>query len=160
MSSLILAYGSLLARRRAMRGVTLMELMVVVVVVAILASVALPSYRRYLLRSQRSEAKIALLQLQTAEEKFYLQNNQYSANITAAPPAGLGLPDISETGKYQLGVALAADANGNANQAYTATATPTPDGGQADDTLCNAFTLDERGTRGVSGTETVEHCWK
>jgi type IV pilus assembly protein PilE len=155
-----LSVSNLLARRRNMRGVTLLELMVVVVVVSILATIAVPSYRRYLLRSQRSEATIALLRLQTAQEKFYLQNNQYTANITAAPPAGLGLPDVSETGKYQLAVALAADANGNPNQVYTATAAPTADGGQADDTLCEDFTLDDRGVRGVSGTESVEHCWK
>ena len=74
-------------------GVTLIELMIVVAIVAVLAAVAIPSYRSYLLRSHRAEAKAALLNLAAAQEKFYLQNNTYAANaaLTTAPPAGLGL---------------------------------------------------------------------
>ena len=67
---------------RRQRGVTLLELMVVISILAILASIALPTYRRYLIRSQRTEAKIALLQLQTAQEKFYMQNNSFTDNLT------------------------------------------------------------------------------
>ena len=57
---------------------------------------AMPTYRQYLIRSQRSEAKIALLQLQTAQEKFYMQNNAFAddANVTTAAPAGLGLMGV------------------------------------------------------------------
>jgi type IV pilus assembly protein PilE len=142
--------------RASARGVTLIELMVVIVVLAVLATIAVPSYRRYLLRSQRSEAKIALLQLQTAQEKHYLQNNVYTSNLTAASPAGLGLPAISETGKYNISVAgLGAGA-----QTYTATAAPRAGGGQTDDTKCASFTITDRGVRGVSGTGTVQECWK
>jgi type IV pilus assembly protein PilE len=143
-----------------MRGVTLMELMIVIVILGILSAIAVPTYRSYLLRSQRSEAKIALLQLQTAQEKFYLQNNVYTANITGASPAGLGLLAVTETAKYDMSVTLAADGNGTAAQRFNATATPRPGGGQTDDLLCANFTIDERGTRGVSGTQTVEQCWK
>jgi type IV pilus assembly protein PilE len=41
---------------KKMRGVTLVELMVVIAVIGTLAAIAIPSYRRYLIRSQRSEA--------------------------------------------------------------------------------------------------------
>jgi type IV pilus assembly protein PilE len=160
MNILVSARGNVLARRRRMRGITLLELMVVVAIVGILATIAIPTYRQYLLRSQRSEAKIALLQLQTAQEKFYLQNNQYTTNLTGASPAGLGLSALTETGKYDLTVAVAADANGNPNQTFTATAAPAAGGGQTDDTHCASFTIDERGTRGVSGTDPPERCWK
>jgi len=61
--------------RKYMRGVTLAELMIVVVVVGILASVAYPSYRQYAARAKRTEAKAALLQIATMQERFYLQNN-------------------------------------------------------------------------------------
>jgi type IV pilus assembly protein PilE len=142
-----------------MRGVTLMELLVVVTIVAILASVAVPTYRKYLVRAQRSEAKIGLLQLQTAQEKFYLQNNTYTDKVTTASTAtipGLGLPGLTETSKYDIAVTTL----GAGGQTYTATASPHTGGGQTDDKDCANFTINERGVRGVSGTRTSEFCWK
>ena len=44
-------------------GFTLVELMIVVVVMAIIAAVAIPSYRNYTLRAQRSEAMAACTSL-------------------------------------------------------------------------------------------------
>jgi type IV pilus assembly protein PilE len=139
-----------------MRGVTLIELMTVVVVLAIIASIAVPTYRKYLIRAQRSEGKIALLQLQTAEEKFYMQNNTYTDKVTdssiGASP-GLGLPGSSETGKYKVTVTT-----GTGGQTYVATATA--QNGQSDDKDCANLTINERGVRGISGTKTPEFCWK
>ena len=144
-------------RRKGMRGVSLIELLTVIVVIGILATIAVPSYRRYLIRSQRSEAKIALLQLQTAQEKRYLQMNAYTNDVTGAVtanPPGLGLLSTSETQKYDITIsAIAAD-----GQSYTATATPKT--GQSDDTECKNFTINERGVRGISGTGTAQTCWK
>lgn len=145
---------------RAQRGVTLIELMMVVTILAIIAGIAVPSYRKYLLRSQRSEAKIALLQLQTAEEKYYMQNNSYTENVKAASPTGLGLPGVSETGKYDITVKVGKDEDGNVAQTFVATATARAGGGQADDKDCGSFNIDERGTRTVSGGYTPEQCWK
>ena len=142
--------------RSRMRGVTLIELMSVVVILAIVATIAVPTYRKYLIRAQRSEGKIALLQLQTAQEKFYLQNNAYTDKVTDSSTAespGLGLPGTSETGKYKVTVKIA-----DGGQAYTATATPQT--GQADDKDCAKLTLTERGVRGISGTKNPEFCWK
>ena len=142
--------------RSRMRGVTLIELMSVVVILAIVATIAVPTYRKYLIRAQRSEGKIALLQLQTAQEKFYLQNNAYTDKVTDSSTAespGLGLPSTSETGKYKVTVQIR-----DGGQAYTATATPQT--GQADDKDCANLTLTERGVRGISGTKNPEFCWK
>ncbi len=131
-----------------MRGVTLIELLVVITILAIIASIAIPTYRKYLLRAQRSEAKISLLQLQTAQEKFYLQNNMYTDKVKVASTAtvpGLGLPGLSETAKYDIEVTLL----GAGGQTYTATAMPHAGGGQTDDKDCANFTINERGVRGV-----------
>jgi type IV pilus assembly protein PilE len=140
---------------RAARGVTLMELLVVIAILGILATIAVPTYRRYLIRTQRTEAKVALLQLQTAQEKFYMQNNAFTDNVKDASPDGLGLLEVTETGKYDITVNLAADA-----QTYTATASPHKGGGQDDDDDCKSFTITERGTRGVSGSSGVQYCWR
>jgi type IV pilus assembly protein PilE len=136
------------------RGITLLELLIVLVVVGILGALALPGYRQYMLRINRTEAMTALLQLQGTEESFYLQHRMYTDNIAAAPPAGLGL-SASSSIRYQLSVAVAAD-----GQTYIATATPVPGGGQEADQDCLAFSIDARGRRAVSGARDTRYCWK
>ena len=132
------------------RGVTLIELMVVILVVGILAAFAVPSYRQYLLRTHRAEAKSALLNLAAAQEKFYLQNNTYAEDdaLADAPPAGLGLSDTTENGYYSIEI-TAADADG-----FSATATA--ENGQADDGHCATFTIDQAGSK----TATSADCWQ
>jgi type IV pilus assembly protein PilE len=136
------------------RGFTLLELLLVLVLVAILAALALPAFRQQSLRVHRSEAMTALLQLQLAEEKYYLRHGAYTGNIFSAPPAGLGL-SASASGRYLLSVALAADA-----QSFIASATPAPSGGQEADHECFAFSINARGRRAVSGTRDARYCWK
>jgi type IV pilus assembly protein PilE len=130
-----------------MRGMSLIELMVVVAIVALLATIAVPSYRQFLLRSHRAEATSALLNLAAAQEKFYLQNNTYSVDLSTAPPAGLGLPPTTVNGHFTV-VIDAANAAG-----FTATATTA--GGQAQDTHCATFTINQAGAR----TATSADCW-
>ena len=149
----------MIKRRMKMRGMTLIELLVVIGVLGILSAIAVPTYRKYLLRAQRSEAKIALLQLQTAQEKYYLQYNTYTDKVTVSSTVenpGLGLPGTSETSKYDIAVTNL----GAGGQTYTATASPHAGGGQTDDKDCKNFTINERGVRGISGTRTTEYCWK
>jgi type IV pilus assembly protein PilE len=146
---------------RRQRGVTLMELLTVVVIIAILASISIPTYRNYLIRTQRAEGKTALLQLQAAQEKFYLNGNAYTDEVTEPSPDGLGLPGNSETNKYDITVELVNDGQG-----YIASATPADGGGQEDDTDCGTLTLSDTGVRGVivggdAGTaDQVAQCWR
>ena len=97
----------------------------------------------------------ALLQLQSAEETFYLRQARYADNVAATPPAGLGVSASSNSGKYFLSVAVAAD-----GQSYIATATPAPGGGQDADLDCLEFSVDARGRRAVSGARDARYCWK
>ncbi len=69
--------------RRHHRGVTLVELLIVIVIIAILGLIAVPSYRQYSMRAQRTEAKTALLRLAANQERFYLQNNTYTNDTVA-----------------------------------------------------------------------------
>jgi len=137
------------------RGITLFELLVVVALIGVIAAFALPTYRQHTLRVHRAEAMVALLQLQSAEESYYLRHDTYTASIGAAPPSGLGLGLTSTSNKYALSVALAGD-----GQSFIATATPTPGGGQGADHECLAFSIDARGRRAVSGTADTQRCWK
>jgi type IV pilus assembly protein PilE len=129
------------------RGFSLIELMIVVAVVAILASIAVPSYRQYVLRSHRTEAKAALLNVAAAQEKFYLQNNTYTTALTDAPPAGLGIAATTRNGYYTIAI-------GGANvTTFSVTATAT--GTQTQDTRCLTFSINELGVK----TATNADCW-
>lgn len=129
---------------RRQSGVTLMELLTVIIIISVLASLAVPSYRRYLLRAQRSDATTALLRMQSAQEKHFLQYGVYVTATASLPNShatgGLGLSTVSERGYYNIAVAPTATG-------YTFTATPVPGGGQADDTACTSFTITEAGTK-------------
>jgi type IV pilus assembly protein PilE len=137
------------------RGVTLLELMAVVVIVGILGTLAVNSYRGYLLRTNRTEARMALLQIQANQEKFFLQNNRYAEGdelslATTAVPPGLGVPATTPSGHYSI--ALVTNA---ATSTYTATATAT--GGQVKDAAaCLTLTINQNGDRDPDGND----CWR
>lgn len=86
-----------------MRGITLIELMIVVVIIGFMAVIAYPNYREFAARSKRNEARAALLQIATNQERFYLQNNTYTCDMTR-----LGFPVsdnfVTETGTYTVDV--------------------------------------------------------
>jgi type IV pilus assembly protein PilE len=143
--------------RYTQRGVTLIELMTVVVIVAILASIAVPSYRNYLLRAQRTDATTALLRIQSGMEKYLVQNGKYTTDLVAAPKdGGLGLTQISEQGFYDLKIDPTATG-------YTASAAVKTDQRQKDDKRCVLFTVDESGKRFAKdsgGTDRTTECWR
>lgn len=138
--------------RRRMAGVTLIELMTVVFVIGVLSMFAIPSYRQYVLRAQRAEAKTALQRLATNQERFYLANHRYGGT---ADLAALGFATgKSERGTYALTIA------GASAIGYTATATPTT-GGAVDmttDTMCTSFSLTATGVLTATGTDAA-NCW-
>lgn len=136
--------------KRRQHGMTLLELMAVVVVIGILGMIAIPSYRQYVMRAHRAEAKAALLRLQTNQERFYLANHTYSGDPVVLGFAG----SITERGAYALTIA-GADATG-----YTATATPRA-GGAIDvrnDAQCTSFSITATSVRSATGT-TAATCW-
>jgi type IV pilus assembly protein PilE len=143
-----------LGRRRQI-GVTLLELMIVVVVVGTLSVIAIPAYRGYANRAQRTEAKSALLQLAANQERWYLQNNTYTNNL-----ANLGFPGgTSENGVYTLDFIGA----GPNTVTFTARARPTAGGDgngvdQSSDLDCAVFTINAQGVRTAS-PDPNGNCW-
>jgi len=129
-------------------GFSLIELMTVIAVVAILTTLAVPSYRQYVLRTNRMEAINILLEVASCQERIYVRFNQYDANrCGAAATTTNGLYTVSMT-------------TSNANQNYTLTATA--QGGQANDTCVN-LSLTDQGIRGTSASNVatdIAKCWK
>ena len=132
--------------RKHMRGVTLIELMIVVVVVSILAAIAYPNYQEFTARAKRNEARAALLRLATNQERFYLNNNTFSADLTTIGFSSS--PFTTETGYYVVVVTAANASN------FTATATYQLGGSEAN--KCRTFTIDGRGQK-TSTPDT--DCW-
>ncbi len=138
------------------RGITLMELMVVMVIVGILAAIAIPSYRRYVVRANRADAKTALLQTAQQLERCYTNSTPYAYNSATCTVgvAAVTLPFTVPSGTYVINHVGARDA-----QTYTLSATP--QGSQAgDDPQCGTFQLTETGVQTVSGTQPAADCWR
>jgi type IV pilus assembly protein PilE len=143
-----------IAARRGMLGITLLELMTVVMVIGILGMIAIPSYRQYVMRAHRAEAKAALLQLQTNQERYYLNAREYGTVDELVAANLLAAGGLSERGTYRVTIA------GADTQTYTATATPI-DGGaydMRDDAQCATFSITAQGERTATGTA-PDRCW-
>ena len=144
-------------------GFSLIELMITVVIVAILASIAIPSYSAYVLRSHRTDAKSALLDMASLEERFFSTNNSYSQTSTdLGYPAG-GLPfNVGLNGYYQITAltVLAATpptaGNNGTPASYSITASAV--GTQIKDTQCLQFTINSAGQQGANPNPNGD-CW-
>lgn len=147
-----------MARTRS-DGFTLTELVMAVAVVGLLAGIAVPGYRAQVLRAHRLEAMRALLVVAAEQERYHLVHGRYAAALGAAedadPPA-LALPASSESGRYELGIALATSST------YRLWARPARGGPQQDDAACAVFTLDSEGRRGAIGVDgrPATACWR
>ena len=133
--------------RNNIRGMSLVELLVVLVIISILTAIAYPSYRQYVARAKRNEAKAALLQIATNQEREYLRSNSYTTDMTK-----LGFPvatNFTSGSESYIITVNAADAND-----FTATATYQ----KADEEAgrCATFTIDGRGTK---ASAPYTDCW-
>ena len=148
---------------RSAAGFSLLELMIVVTVVAILAAIAYPSYMLQIRQSRRTEARTAIMDLTSREERFFSTNG---ANYTAAA-ASLGypaLPTVVGSGYYQVTVCSPACAPSTIATApsYTVTATPVAGQSQALDTACQSFSVDSTGKQFAfdnGGANNTVTCW-
>jgi type IV pilus assembly protein PilE len=135
-------------------GFSLIELMVAVAVVGIITAIALPSYRSYVLRSNRTDAIRTLSFYQQALERCYSQNFSY-INAAATPcPSAPGTPTTSTDNYYNITFPVLA-----ANQ-YTILAVPT--GPQAKDTQCASMQVSQNGAQSAldsGGVDSTQACW-
>lgn len=120
-------------------GFTLIELMVVVAIIAIIAAIALPSWHRSVLKSDRSDAQVALNEDVQVLERCYTQYGTYKS-----PPCPV-LATTSPQNYYSV-------ASSATSSTFTITASATAS--QQDDTGCTTMSVD------YSGAKNPISCWQ
>jgi len=137
-------------------GFTLIELMAAILIAAILLSIAVPTYMSQIRKSRRTEARTAVLDLATREERFFSVNNSYSTLDF----------DLGYGGSATTSAAIANKAVGSGYYTVTvttpttatfkivATATCT----QAKDSQCLTFSVDQTGLQ-TSTPAAPATCW-
>jgi len=142
-------------------GFTLIELMITIVIGSILLAVAIPGYQGQMRKSRRTEARIAVLDLASREERFLSTANNYSQTTTDLGYTGT-FPVTVGSGYYTLTVTSPDPAfvgAGGTGPSYIVTATAT--GLQLKDTACRTFTVTHLGqqTATDSGGTATTTCW-
>ena len=147
------------SRRKHVRGFTLIELMIVVAVIGILSAIAYPSYKSYILKSRRADAKNALLDLAAREERVFSTTNAYTTDrgTLGYGPAGSAWPfGINSSGSVYYQLQVDADASGYLGRAI-------PVAPQTADTACLEFRIKPDGTKSnvdlAQNTLTTANCW-
>lgn len=129
-------------------GFTLLEVMITAAIIAILVLVAMPSYRDYILRANRTAAASYMLEVANLQERNFLDERAYATSM-----ADLGASVPQEVSK-NFTVTTTAD---NAATPPTYSISAAPKAGQAADDDCGTLTLNSLGTKGHAAGAT--RCW-
>ena len=143
-------------------GFTLVELMVVIVIGAILMSIAIPSYQSQIRKSRRTDAKTALLDLSTREERYFSLNNVYTNDPASLGYGANGFPWTVGNGYYTIAAPGITDPKAQPPVVAAFTATATPALTQVKDTQCQSFSIDSTGKQSAldsGGNNATTACW-
>ena len=131
--------------RHLQRGFSLIELLITLVCIALLTSLAWPSYQGLVLRSQRAQARVSLLQAAHWLERAASANGSYP-NAPDVPASVLQI----DGQHYQLKLT---------STATTFTLNATPLGTQASD-VCGTLVVTHVGERSGQGArDSAAQCW-
>ena len=146
-------------RASGQSGFSLIELMVVVAIVAILSAIAYPSYQRYVVKTKRSVAQSALLQVADRQQQFFMGNKRFAADMT-----NLGYTAdpyvVSDEGNSTVAGDIKAVYSVSLSNvtATTWTATAAPINGQLSrDTYCGSLSITQTAAKGKTGSS--DKCW-
>jgi type IV pilus assembly protein PilE len=136
------------------QGWTLTELLISLALMGTLAALALPTYQQQQRQARRSDAQVALQQLQMDQARWRGQHDSYADSLAALGWSS----ELSPRGQYQIRIPQA-DAEGYTLEAW-------PVGGQAADRDCSPMRLTWRGSAtaslsaGVDTDNDPQRCWR
>ncbi|MFA7552717.1 MAG: type IV pilin protein [Spongiibacteraceae bacterium] len=131
----------MLSHKKA-KGFTLIEVMITVAILGILIAIALPNYRSFVLKGNRSDAMAILNEVMQAQERYAAANDTYVTDISTL---GYANPQLSAEGNYRVAAGNCTSGGITVCVRLTATAV----GGQANDDNGNSgnLSLNSRGTK-------------
>jgi type IV pilus assembly protein PilE len=100
---------------RPMRGFTLIEMLITIAIVALLATVAYPSYRDYIIRSQVPEATSELAVRQVRLEQWFQDRRTYVGSTACGDDTTHKFFDFSCADVTAAGYTLRASGKGSMN---------------------------------------------
>jgi type IV pilus assembly protein PilE len=143
-------------------GFTLVELVVTMVIAAMLAAIAIPAYSNYVRKAHRVEAKNAVLNIASLEERWFSTNNSYTdvpSNLGYTGTAGASF----NVGSSYYTVAVTKHDATSSTDLSTYTITATVSGNQVKDTPCQTFVVTSQGTQSsadAASAATTSTCWQ
>jgi type IV pilus assembly protein PilE len=143
-------------------GFTLIELMITLVIAAILAAIAMPLYLHQIRESRRTDARSALSDLASREERYYAINNAYTSTASNVGYSGWGSSYSVGSGYYYLVQPTITAASATSPAGFTLVAKPVPGKGQDQDTDCASFTVTSTGQQSSlnsANADSTSTCW-
>jgi type IV pilus assembly protein PilE len=134
-------------------GFTLIELMVVVAIVAILAVIAVASYDFAVVKTRRATAEGCLQERAQFMERFYTTNLRYDQDLGGTAVTMPAQACVTELNGFYTFQFIAGEPT---QTTFAIQAVPTA---AQNDGKCATLSLDQIGTKGVTGSGTVDDCW-
>jgi type IV pilus assembly protein PilE len=133
---------------RATAGFTLIELMIVIAIVGLLASLSYSTYTQQVAKGRRAAARALIQDVMQHEERFFTNNNTYTATLTA-----LGYGATLHTNGDTHNISLAVGPSGAIATSVSVTATAI-----ITDAKCTSMTLASTNAQSGTGSQSSV-CW-